>query len=645
MLRAGSRATTLVRAFAAAPTARPFTTAPLCLAHPPELKSTLQRHLAAAKVITPNSASITAFEEFSGDNALGQTLQNRVIEKDLYAPDSNALGRTLSNRQPLCVKSNWWFQLNDHPDHPKTLIGKPPPKSVLSSFQIERAAGIIHNVLNFKESIQTDSKFNGLFGSARIPGTVSDTFESTESKHIVVLTKDQIYKLDVFDTNGNRPGLKEIERMLYAVGADSLESKKEPRVGLLTAVNRTEWAENYAKLGSLSPENAQNLATISSAMFALCIDDQSTIANPNYSHLQFIHNTIGRNRWFDKTLQIILASSGRAGINAECSTVDAPIHAKLAKYLIENEPAQSPIRTTVPFADPVKLKWTVSKELMSAMSQAEQKVSSQATSHESVLLQTNILGERYISQIANTDVNSFIQLALQISWQRLHKEPTSSSFAMESAPSGKLVGGPNLSSEVWAFVESFDNDDILYMDKRDMFRSAAESLKESSKRISAGEGEIHSHIAALFEAAEGGEKDEIKAVFGESFSPTRKAGLDMVNIGNGSWFYAGFAQSASKGYGITYSVGLDDIKLSISNKKSAATRTSAYRLADAFKRTLADMMFLFPKRSEVWGYDWKEKFAKKKKEEYYLKTMKQLSDDYLANQDKILKKYSGQLKN
>ncbi|KAJ3078845.1 hypothetical protein HDU99_000353, partial [Rhizoclosmatium hyalinum] len=214
---------------------------------------------------------------------------------------------------------------------------------------------------------------------------------------------------------------------------------------------------------------------------------------------------------------------------------------------------------------------------------------------------------------------------------------------------GTLVSGLNLSKESWEFVESFDNDDILYDDKRVQFRAAIESLLEASSDLT---NTPQRHLSALYSVAEtDAEKQELESVFGDYLTSlsAKKLGLDTTNIGltlpagsDSGKFYAGFAQSWAHGYGIAYSIGKDEIKFSVSTKKGG--KTNAYRFADTLKRTFADLMFLFPKRSEVWGYDWKDKFAKKKKEEYYLKTMKKLSDGYLAQKDSLAKKYAGQMK-
>ena len=56
---------------------------------------------------------------------------------------------------------------------------------------------------------------------------------------------------------------------------------------------------------------------IQSALFAVCLDDAGVKKNKDESHQRIFHNHNASNRWFDKSLQVIVSSSGRAGVNGE----------------------------------------------------------------------------------------------------------------------------------------------------------------------------------------------------------------------------------------------------------------------------------------------------------------------------------------
>jgi hypothetical protein len=53
----------------------------------------------------------------------------------------------------LSHQVNYWCEFIDHPQQPKDLQISPPPKGVLTGFQIQRAAGLINNMLNFNDML------------------------------------------------------------------------------------------------------------------------------------------------------------------------------------------------------------------------------------------------------------------------------------------------------------------------------------------------------------------------------------------------------------------------------------------------------------------------------------------------------------
>lgn len=166
------------------------------------------------------------------------------------------------------------------------------------------------------------NQYTDMIGMSRISGSGADYLQiekPSNARHIIVLVRDQIYKMDVLLENGERAKLQDLENQLFEIGKDSQSSSPEPPVGLLTAGHRDNWNEAYKKLNK-SPNNVENLKTINSALFAVCLDDHSTKKNINLSHKQIFHNHNAHNRWFDKCIQIVVASSGRAGCNGEVRT-------------------------------------------------------------------------------------------------------------------------------------------------------------------------------------------------------------------------------------------------------------------------------------------------------------------------------------
>ena len=180
-----------------------------------------------------------------------------------------------------------------------------------------------------------------------MPGKTSDVITSQHpctSTHIILSIRNQLYKIQVLDESGNRASVSELVRLFYAASKNSLETSKEPPMGLLTAGHRDTWYKAYELLKA-SPENVKNLQEIQNAQFVVCLDDFAVKSNLDVSHHQIFHGMNARNRWFDKAIQLVVASNGRAGVNGEVclfeililkkhTPADAVIPGKMMDYIV-----------------------------------------------------------------------------------------------------------------------------------------------------------------------------------------------------------------------------------------------------------------------------------------------------------------------
>ncbi|KND04986.1 uncharacterized protein SPPG_00670 [Spizellomyces punctatus DAOM BR117] len=639
----------------------------------PTLENLAEKYLASClSLLTPEEYATTeaAVQQFLKPEGFGRELQRRLQDYDKTQKNSWLEEIWLNKaylewRDPSLINVNWWCQFVDHPNHPKDLLRKPPPKGVLTTFQIQRAAGLINNMLNFKDLVDTErlpaeymkdtplcmNQYKCQFGASRLPGepdTISTVWPA-KARHVIVLTKDQIYKVDVLREDGSRVPIKELERLLYAVGEDSLHTAPESGIGILTAGHRDTWFKAHARLSSLSKRNVENFNIINDALFAVCLDDHAVSKNIDVSHHQIFHNFNARNRWFDKAMQLIVSSNGRAGVNGEHTPADAVIPGKIFDFILSNEPAVDPANVeSSALPTPKKLQWVVDDEVTKLMDDAQKTAQELIDDTESCLLQTDIYGSRYIKEVAKASPDAYVQLALQLAWRRVPGpagQPSGPTAVYESASTrlflhGRTETGRSLTKDTWAFAQSFDNDNILYDDKRALFRQAIKSQSNYMKDATFGKG-IDRHMLGLRCMIQNEEEAKKATLFTDpAYIKSMTFRLSSSNMSPGKWFYGGFGPVVSNGYGVNYAIDKDNLKFSISSKKSCK-ETNSFVFRDALERSLKDMMILFPKRSEVWGLGWEKKLKQEKKEEAYVNIMKGLSDDYVARKQKIEEKYGG----
>ncbi len=207
---------------------------------------------------------------------------------------------------------------------------------------------MVSNLLNFKDRIAGETlkvdmmkdrpmcmnQYKSQFGVARIADTPRDRVVvpwPITAQHIIVMIRNHMFALNVH-VDGKRVTVSQIEKGLYQCA--QLAQEREEGVGILTAEHRDTWAKLRNHL-SLSPENAANLEKIDSALFVVCLDDYTMGLDKDVSHHQWFHNGDGHNRWFDKTIELIVANNGRAGINGEHAPADAVIPGAIFDYMIE----------------------------------------------------------------------------------------------------------------------------------------------------------------------------------------------------------------------------------------------------------------------------------------------------------------------
>lgn len=99
------------------------------------------------------------------------------------------------------------------------------------------------------------------------------------------------------------------------------EEPNEHPLGYLTSENRNTWAS--LRLHLLDLGNQESLKLVDSALFCVCLDSDTTYNEKNPTQLirNFLFGNAG-NRWFDKSVSLLVAKDGTAAVNFEHSWGD-----------------------------------------------------------------------------------------------------------------------------------------------------------------------------------------------------------------------------------------------------------------------------------------------------------------------------------
>ncbi|KAF5300377.1 hypothetical protein FQR65_LT00998 [Abscondita terminalis] len=324
----------------------------------PKLEDTCTRYLRAQKPLLTDEAFektqgyVKQFENFRGKELHEQLLaKNKKNKRSSYISDP-WFDMYLSDRKPLPLNYNPTLVHvdDDRPSYNKQLLKT--ANLVISSLRFYKSllAGILEPEVYHMNPKKTDNKlfrsvcskvpsvlswyssyllFNAypldmsqyasLFSTTRIPEIGKDRLYHAEgARHILVQYKGNFFIVNVLDESFNILPPENIFGSIKYI----LENTKVPcefPVGVLTTLNRDEWAKIRNNLINLG--NEDTIRMIDSALFNICLDDNEYAEDTKVICKEFLHSD-GKNRWFDKSLSVIVSKYGKAGINFEHSWGD-----------------------------------------------------------------------------------------------------------------------------------------------------------------------------------------------------------------------------------------------------------------------------------------------------------------------------------
>jgi carnitine O-acetyltransferase len=206
-------------------------------------------------------------------------------------------------------------------------------------------------------------------------------------------------------------------------------------VGILSADDRDVWAKTRVTLLSTGDAklNEKTLEKISSAMFIVCLDDESPISRRDVAR-HMLHGGRGTNRFWDKSFQLAVTANGKLAYTGEHSMTDGMTTTRFVNYVLDRmfkdpDSAQAPSRAqpvakgpyvsgaTSPLAEPEYLPWGLSKETIADIKRAEATFSEMSASKEFEVLMFYGYGADKIKTFGCSP-DAFAQLALQLAYRK-----------------------------------------------------------------------------------------------------------------------------------------------------------------------------------------------------------------------------------
>lgn len=591
----------------------------------PDLHKTLETYLTVMKsVISPDEYRRTKIiaEEFGRSGGIGEMLQEKLKK---YAE----------------TKENWAYSwwLDDMymmARYPLPVNSSPGMVFTRQRFdsrrkQLRYAARLISGILDYKTIIDVRglpvdrcrhkekgqplcmSQYYRLFTSYRLPGIQKDSLvtynpkirDYSESTHIIVACKSQFFVLDLV-LNAQRLSEDDVYTQLERIAdmADEGAEKAIP-IGILTSTHRDRWARARNNLME-DPINRESLDLIQRCMFVLCLDRSIPVA---FNHqrsidetsmnlrddvsqsLQMLHGQSSKvnscNRWFDKTMQFIISRDGACGLNYEHSPSEGIAVVQLIEHLLRymqevHEKKLRRMQSLCELPRPFQLDWNVSDYVLKEIETAREQHDRLVEDLDLFVMRFEHFGKEFPKE-NNMSPDSFIQLALQLTYYKIHGTLVST---YESASTRRFALGrvdniransPAALAWVQAMVAKNDTTDE---EKMQLLRTAMRWQTNIMTQTILGHG-MDCHMLGLRQIAVEHGLSTPDIFTDETYKKSNQFKLSTSQVNTSMDAFMCYGPVVPDGYGVCYNPRPHDIIVCIS-----AFKTHSETQADYFAYTL-----------------------------------------------------------
>lgn len=513
--------------------------------------------------------------------------------------------RYLGRRDRIALNANFFFLFGD-----------------TASDQPTRAAELTIAALGHKAQLDDESfppllargapqsmeQSKHLFSTTRIPGAPQDTVRTPYSpgwpgrsaeRHIVVLSRGRMYRMDVLGADGRPHTVDEIAAGMRTVLAAATDrAPVEESVGSLTTKARAAWAATRSALAALDPGNAGAIDVIERALFCVDLDDVTPTGDGDDRDQQICRTMLAGdsgNRWFDKAVSFVVLADGTAGINVEhclldgttvLTLVDAMLgesvsaHAERAGARSQGEPAVTPVEFVLDAA--------LRAEVRSAAEDFDAFLAATATT----VLTFDDFGAEAAKSLGSSP-DAFVQMAYQLAHRRARglTAATYESIATRQFRGGRTEAMRVVTPEIVAFVDAMQDPGTSADARREAFRAAASAHGARAKQCQAGDApEQHLWELELIQERRGAEVGVTGPVslFGSpGWTVMRSDYLSTSSAPSTHIRYFGFGSTSEQCIGVAYVLLPDRLHVHLSTPEAVAGQMTSF--AGELRRAVTEL--------------------------------------------------------
>lgn len=200
-------------------------------------------------------------------------------------------------------------------------------------------------------------------------------------------------------------------------------------IPILTAAHRDHWAMARNHLLSVSPVNRRSLTMVEDALFAVSLDDHGAGNDTaDWSRNVFTGQGTGSNRWYDKSLNLVVEANGKCAMLGEHSPVDALTASYVFDHMLkkpcETGASCASIKPSKSNVAVPRLLFEVDETVHQHLNEAREDAGKTIALSDSRVLIWEQYGTTWVKKFAKVSPDAFFQMCLQLAYYKVHKKIT-----------------------------------------------------------------------------------------------------------------------------------------------------------------------------------------------------------------------------
>eukprot|EP00949_MAST-11_sp_MAST-11-sp1_P004559 g4559.t1 len=555
-------------------------------------------------------------KEFVAPGGMGETLHKRLEERAKKCAGGSWLQKWwntdsyLTFRASNVVNVSYFFAFADLPSGHRchdqsTVRAAMLAHGALQLRQHMRKGDDVNSILKIGPGCATPFKY--MFNSCRIPVAQADksivygcTKEDSRNEEIVVIRKGHFYLLSA--THGAARAweplaVEELNERLKQIKHAADARPDQCSIGGMCAANRDHWAASRSRMvagGSVG--NRSFLEAVQRSIFCICLDDSNPLCREDVSRL--LWHGDATQRWFDKTIQIVVFENGKAGLVGEHSQFDGLPMSALANFMLAKERASvgahfSMLDSTVTQGASRVVPVCISDLLQ--LTPASQWDLSCALGEFRSLVQRHDLTcfthygvHKSAVKGFGCSPDAFVQMAIQLAYKRMFGtcRATYEPCSMRRYRHGRTECVRVVSEESQKFVSAMDSRTATKEERINTLRSACNAHVAYIRKALQGKACDRQLMAYTYLLRDG---EAMPDIFRDAnYGASKTWHLSTSNLSNDLFDSWGWGEVVPDGLGIAYSTNSDCIRFTVTSGRGF-TRGFCQQLETA----LQDMVRVF----------------------------------------------------